>query len=273
MCKMKSAILLKDKVFMPASYNSHTQMLEELKIKDNGSNPNFVRIEISPETGDVFTDVSTWIYSVDQDLLPKWYVAEYDEQRVRKTLTEWADTMCGKYTNKAELGTLKKQDTFKIGNIEYLILKDTPDGKFCITMDFINRCKMFDYASSNLGKSEIAKYLNGPYYEYLASFVGGDNIVQLETDLTDDCGKNKYGSYSGKVSLLTRKEYMQYRDIIPNAEGWWWLATPYDVSNYARGVCVVCSGGLLGYYYCCWDYCGVRPVCTFKSSIVVSCCK
>lgn len=34
MCKLKSAIILKNKIFMP-DYDSHSAMLEELKIKDD----------------------------------------------------------------------------------------------------------------------------------------------------------------------------------------------------------------------------------------------
>ncbi len=53
MRRMKSAVILKDRVFMP-NYNSHTSMLEELGIDDTGRNANFVRAEIYPDSGDMF---------------------------------------------------------------------------------------------------------------------------------------------------------------------------------------------------------------------------
>ena len=91
MCRFKSGIILKDRVFIP-DYDSHTKMLEELKIADTEDNAKrlFVRAELMPPDNDVFTPVSSWKYHVDQDILPDWYVAEVDEMRMREAVTEWA---------------------------------------------------------------------------------------------------------------------------------------------------------------------------------------
>ena len=61
MCRLKSAIILKDRIFMP-DYDSHSDMLEELGIKDDylGASKVFVRAELSPKDGDVFSDVEGW---------------------------------------------------------------------------------------------------------------------------------------------------------------------------------------------------------------------
>lgn len=91
MCRFKSGIILKDRVFIP-DYDSHTEMLEELKIADTEDNAKrlFVRAELVPPNDDVFTPLSSWKYRVDQDILPDWYVAEVDEKRMRNAVTEWA---------------------------------------------------------------------------------------------------------------------------------------------------------------------------------------
>ena len=91
MCRFKSGIILKDRVFIP-DYDSHTEMLEELKIADTEDNAKrlFVRVELVPPNDDVFTPVSEWKYRVDQDILPDWYVPEVDEKRMRDAVTEWA---------------------------------------------------------------------------------------------------------------------------------------------------------------------------------------
>ena len=91
MCRFKSGIILKDRVFIP-DYDSHTKMLEELKIADTEDNAKrlFVRAELMSPDNDVFTPVSSWKYHVDQDILPDWYVAEVDEMRMREAVTEWA---------------------------------------------------------------------------------------------------------------------------------------------------------------------------------------
>ena len=91
MCQLKSGILLKDRVFIP-DYDSHEDMLKELKIEDTEDNARrlFVRAELVPPNDDVFTQVSEWKYRVDQDILPDWYVPEVDEKRVRDAVAEWA---------------------------------------------------------------------------------------------------------------------------------------------------------------------------------------
>ena len=89
MCKLKSGIILKDSVFVP-DYDSHTNMLEELKIKDTRKNAErlFVRAEFYPNE-DIFSDVNKWIYHVDQHILPEWYVEEVDKDRFIKAVKEW----------------------------------------------------------------------------------------------------------------------------------------------------------------------------------------
>ena len=91
MCQLKSGILLKDRVFIP-DYDSHEDMLGELKIKDTEENAKrlFVRAELIPPNDDVFAPVSSWKYHIDQDILPEWYVPEVDEKRMRDAVAEWA---------------------------------------------------------------------------------------------------------------------------------------------------------------------------------------
>ena len=88
MCKMKSMILTQDKVFCP-DYDSHSDMLVEMGIKDDKQVPHFVKIEITPPSGDMRRPPEEWEYSVDQDWLPAWYVREVDEPRCRKSLVDW----------------------------------------------------------------------------------------------------------------------------------------------------------------------------------------
>ena len=91
MCRFKSMILLKDRVFIP-DYDSHQDMLDELQIEDNRKNAEslFVRVELSPADNDVFSDISTWKYTVDQDILPDWYVEEVDKKRAIEATEKWA---------------------------------------------------------------------------------------------------------------------------------------------------------------------------------------
>ena len=93
MCRFKSMILLKDSVFIP-DYDHHQDMLAELKIEDNRKNAErlFVRVELSPTNGDVFSDISTWEYKADQDILPSWYIEEVEKKRATEAVKKWART-------------------------------------------------------------------------------------------------------------------------------------------------------------------------------------
>ena len=94
MCKLISMILTKKEVYFLDSGDSHEEIIEKFKLKEYNSKKelNFVRVEITPgqETTDFFDwseeALSRWTYKVDQDILPNWYVAEYDEKRAREYL-------------------------------------------------------------------------------------------------------------------------------------------------------------------------------------------
>ena len=72
MCRFKSALVLKNRIFVP-DYDSHDKMLQELGIKDNFTNASkvFVRVELFPADGNVFSAVDDWEMKVDQDILPE----------------------------------------------------------------------------------------------------------------------------------------------------------------------------------------------------------
>ncbi len=93
MCKLKSAIVLKDRIFMP-DYDSHSEMLQELGIEDNyfGASKKFVRVELSPEDGDPFSDIDSWVLRVDQDIVPDWYSEELYKPQIVEAVKEWAKT-------------------------------------------------------------------------------------------------------------------------------------------------------------------------------------
>ena len=82
---------MKNRVVVP-EYDSHTEMLEELGIKDDylGASKTFVRVELSPADGDVFSDIDTWKLTVDQDITPEWYDEDTYKPQVVEAVKEWA---------------------------------------------------------------------------------------------------------------------------------------------------------------------------------------
>lgn len=95
MCQFKSALVLKDRIFLP-DYDSHDKMLQELGIEDNFTNASkvFVRVELSPADGDIFSDVDGWKLKFDQDILPEWW----NEAERLPQLKELVETWMRKHT-------------------------------------------------------------------------------------------------------------------------------------------------------------------------------
>lgn len=121
MCKLKSAIILKDRIFMP-DYDSHSKMLEELKITDDYINASkvFVRAELVPENGDAFSDIDNWKFSVDQDITPEWFDEKDCAERMRNTVKEWAKTHI-----------FIGQNDLKISHGENIFIKDCKNVNIC----------------------------------------------------------------------------------------------------------------------------------------------
>ena len=129
MCRLKSAIILKDRIFMP-DYESHSKMLEELKITDDYFNASkvFVRAELVPENGDVFSDIDGWKLCVDQDITPEWFDEKDCAERMRKAVKEWANTHI-----------FIGQNGLKISHGENIFIKDCEDVDICdnATVEYI----------------------------------------------------------------------------------------------------------------------------------------
>ena len=129
MCKLKSAIILKDRIFMP-DYDSHSKMLEELGITDDYFNASkvFVRAELVPENGDVFSDIDGWKLCVDQDITPEWFDEKDCTERMRKAVKEWANTHI-----------FIGQNDLKISHGENIFIKDCKNVEICgnATVEYI----------------------------------------------------------------------------------------------------------------------------------------
>ena len=91
MCKLKSGLILKDRIFLP-DYDSHEDMLKELGIKDDflGASKKFVRVELSPVNADPFSDIDTWVMKVDQDVRPEWFSEDEWKPKLVEAVKEWA---------------------------------------------------------------------------------------------------------------------------------------------------------------------------------------
>ena len=137
MCRMKSCLVLKNRVFCP-THDSHQNMLEELGIEDNEVNARktFVRVELIPPeaTSDYFDDkyftslqapLSEWKLVVDQDILPDWWEPAIYRPAIEEEVQKWLD----KYVlinqeEKTIVGNGHK-DKYYLYNCKYISLIDT----------------------------------------------------------------------------------------------------------------------------------------------------
>jgi len=90
MCRMASFIITRNSVLFSQDFDSHEKILEENNIPDNSSSPDFVRVEIFPAEERYDSDFGSWVFSVDQDLLPDWFSGKEAEIAAREALPLWA---------------------------------------------------------------------------------------------------------------------------------------------------------------------------------------
>ena len=167
------------------------------------------------------------------------------------------------------LGSVKPGDTVTIGDREYIVLSHE-NGITAIIAKTPTKTMVFGN-DGNYAKSDVRTYCNGEFYEELGKAVGKHNIIPHTVNLVADDGSNKGASVTDFVSILTNDLYRRYREFIPAIDSSCWTATRVTTlgKDYARSVCIVDHGGILG-----WDDCGyfgwVRPFCILNSSVLVS---
>ena len=252
MCNFKSGVILRNRVVLaPEGNESHSDLLDSLNIEDNHMNASktFVRAELIPKDGNKTTDVKTWRYKVDQDIVPDWY--EKDPERYED---EFRNAV-GKYMQ----GYFKNRGSVIICGYAWTEVKDKNRTYFF--MDGILNKQKFgntnNYSESNirnnLNNCKLAKELKDNF---------GDKLIPISVDLTSMDGFKDYGTVEGDILAIPNiKLLMEYGDKIPLIDTSYWLATPNQTSARNDTSCVqyVRSFGGVGYRVCGWCDYGVRP--------------
>lgn len=239
MCRMKSCLVLKNRVFCPA-HDSHQDMLEELGIEDNETNAmkTFVRVELVPPeaTSDYFDDkyftslqapLAEWKLVVDQDILPDWWEPAIYRPAIEKEVQKWLD----KYVlinqkEKTVVGNGHK-DRYYLYNCKYISLIDTNSiMKNCsaIWCDGGNSIIAFDSELSS------GKTLDNQYYIYGCSTLYTNNetpVWAYDKSFVRSCVGNIYlrdnaiCKAHGKTNVVAEGEssVMAYDNTIVRAYG------------------------------------------------------
>ena len=154
------------------------------------------------------------------------------------------------------------------------ILLENDDGRaLCLSKDIIETRAFDEGNCNNFAVASSKEYLNGDYLDNLREDVNGPNaFLTTELDLTTDDGLKDYGTCTVTIFLLTVDQYRRNRDVIPNADDWWWLSTAFSTKSngyesLARGVFI---DGTLNRDVAYNGYYGLRPACYLDSDLLIS---
>lgn len=143
----------------------------------------------------------------------------------------------------------------------------------CLRLDLIPNKPFDEDNRNNFAISSSKEWMNGPYLDNLIDAVKGPHaFLTTELDLTADDGLKDYGTCTVTIFSLTVDQYRRNRDVIPNADDWWWLSTAYSTASngYEHSARLVYSYGALDWSYAYRGYYGLRPACYLDSDLLIS---
>lgn len=175
---------------------------------------------------------------------------------------------------KKALKTAARGTVFPYAGEKWVVLEHDPAGRtLCLRLDLIPNKPFDENNCNNFATSSSKEWMNGPYLDNLIDAVKGPNaFLQTELDLTADDGLKDYGTCTVTIFLLTVDQYRRNRDVIPNADDWWWLSTAFSTkSNGYESLArlVYSDGTLLGDLAYRGHY-GLRPACYLDSDLLIS---
>ena len=170
-------------------------------------------------------------------------------------------------------------ETFSVFGDKFVAL-DYINGNVLAIRKEIWKTAPFDTGGVNdLRTASITGHLVEYFLDLCKQGASDDTIPMNMIDLKATDGSREYGTFDMRAGLLTLEQYGKYQDIIPLADDWWCLATPWRTPNpggrrspstdVTDGVWSVISNGDYGY----WDAagtCGIRPALYFASDLLVS---
>lgn len=159
--------------------------------------------------------------------------------------------------------------TVKVAGMNWVVLDHIEgEGTLCLMEDILEERAFHNEdkeGCNNWANSSLRQYLNSEFAARLLD----RQLAEMEVDLTSDDGMTDYGKTKDYIALLTADQYRKYRSLIPEADDWWWLATPWTcnsaVSYFVRRVDTY---GTLDYSSAYGGAIGVRPALIFKESVI-----
>ena len=170
-------------------------------------------------------------------------------------------------------------ETFSVFGDKFVALDYTGGNVLAIRKEIWKNAPFDTSGVNDLRTASITGHLV-QYFEDLCKNGASEDTIAMNTmDLKATDGSREYGTFDMRAGLLTLEQYGKYQDIIPLADDWWCLATPWRTPNpgglrspysyYTVSVWLVYSNG--GYYVddATGTY-GIRPALYFTSDLLVS---
>ena len=175
---------------------------------------------------------------------------------------------------KKALKTAARGTVFPYAGEKWVVLEHDHAGRtLCLRLDLIPNKPFDENNCNNFATSSSKEWMNGPYLDNLIDAVKGPNaFLQTELDLTADDGLKDYGTCTVTIFSLTVDQYRRNRDVIPNADDWWWLSTAYSTASngYEHSARLVSTDGTLTGGNACFGSYGLRPACYLDSDLLIS---
>ena len=174
---------------------------------------------------------------------------------------------------KVELATLNPGEVFKIGEHDFIVLKQQQDQTMVISKELVATSKQYDGNTKDYNKSSIKKYIETEIQPMMEAAVGAENLVEHEVDLISVDMQQQFSPCKCKVRPITFDEAREVNHLIVNndLDDYWWTCTPWSTEErgWKYSMAVVSPSGDFYYYFYDNDN-GVRPFCILKSNIFVS---
>ena len=170
-------------------------------------------------------------------------------------------------------------ETFSVFGDKFVAL-DYINGKVLAIRKEIWKNAPFDTGGVNdLRTASITGHLVQYFEDLCKNGASEDTVAMNVMDLKATDGSREYGTFGMRAGLLTLEQYGKYQDIIPLADDWWCLATPWRTPNpgglrspftgVTHYVWLVYSNGGC-YRDDATNTYGIRPALYFASDLLVS---
>lgn len=174
---------------------------------------------------------------------------------------------------KKSLKAAARGTVFPYAGEKWVVLEHEAGGRtLCLRLDLIPDKPFDENNRNNFAISSSKEWMNGPYLDNLIDAVKGPHaFLTTELDLTADDGLKDYGTCTVTIFSLTVDQYRRNRDVIPNADDWWWLSTAYstEANGYEHSARRVSSGGSLNWGSAYSGNLGLRPACYLDSDLLI----